>query len=655
LALKIFSEESHSERGSVTLFFLAFVLVIFSAISLSVFIGGRVHHQIRTDQAADASAQASAAQTSQGLNMIAVNNLGIASAIQIQNSFLLMAYYVGILRALAYSYIDLGEDLVGLSMGKKIQTDVFDLFNNFARVFTQAAQGLTTYNQKIRSYWMYLAPLKALEFGKLNDPGAIVLPFRGEGGQSQLIPFAGFSFEGSEQKDNQALYTSRADDAICVVTSTNPGGDVDPDSMIDWLMGPFSTLEKSAGASGLATNLVDTMMSFMSKIQKFVPVKMGFIECGLALKSPLWDLMTDMQPGGLGLDTLYNKHSFKSRLISVHNDHYDTYGNLLCGSKKAIDVPLFATKVGLGPLFASYGKEAIMKAAMFDQMYNNWESLQHGPNPPPKPTLPFSKINWEQCKEDSQGRLPPGCDMKITIDKDTWVCPFESIVLDNITSSCGGFLSTTHHPRADAQQWFNQVCDEYHQWRDSSKNVKDAGMQMVNWGRQAEVFANYNLKKKESNFGFMIIHKDRVKEFRDRISTRVFLMSPIFSQKEFLDLKICKDHKFKGIDDENFQRCHIELYRHYAVSMGLSKSPPPADGDSSTHEQASDREKSMLTLSAGGTEKFDQESNIFMRMQWAMAKYRPGFLLTNTDPSHEIQPHLRTIVVQKSNLEAVAL
>ena len=628
------------KRGSVSLFFLAFALVLSAALSLRLYIGGRVHHQIKADQAADAASMAAGLQTAQGLNMIAVNNIGIASSIQIHNSFLLMAYYVGIMKALAYSATDGGEDLINITkgMGWKIQNDVFDTFNDFARLFFQAGQGLTAFNQKLRDYWMYTSALKAVEYGKLNDPGSIILPFRGEGSQAGQIPFTGFSYEGESLKSRQTLFTSRADDAMCVVTSTNPGQGVDPDSMVEWLMGPFATLEKMLGTSGAATNLLDVFMSFMEKIKTFVPVKMGFIECGLALKSPLWDMMSSMEPGGFALDALMNERGFKGRILSKHNELYQTYGNALCKIAKAKDVTFLAGEVGIGPLLAGVGKEGSMKAAMFDRMYEEWKKL---PAPrPPKPSMPFSKLNWDQCKEDAHGNLPAGCDLKVTVNENTWICPFESIVIDNIISSCGyvPLVSSNHYPKAEAKKWFNKECDEYHQWKESSKNVKNAGMQMVDWGQQAEAFTKKNLKtNEESNFGFMVIKKDQVKEFHERITNRVMLMSPIYSREEFEDIKECQNHNFPMLDQESVKKCHIEIYRHQVLSMGKDSVENDSSGVTDDHDQ------SMLNLSAGGTTGPDKEKNIFLRMQWAMAKSRPGFLVSQTEPDHVISPHLRTM------------
>ena len=125
------SDKLVSKQASVIIFFLAFVLMCIAFISFSLFVGSRVHHQVELDQAAEAAARAGAAHEAVGLNMIAGNNLAIASALQINHSLVLMAYYGGLVKALLYQVGDELED-VGYSfvevmnMGHNVQNSVFD-------------------------------------------------------------------------------------------------------------------------------------------------------------------------------------------------------------------------------------------------------------------------------------------------------------------------------------------------------------------------------------------------------------------------------------------------------------------------------------------------------------------------------------------------
>ncbi len=57
------------------------------------------------------SAEALAAHSSQGMNMIAINNQSLAASLQVHNSSLVLAYYGGLVRAMFYGLDDSLEDI----------------------------------------------------------------------------------------------------------------------------------------------------------------------------------------------------------------------------------------------------------------------------------------------------------------------------------------------------------------------------------------------------------------------------------------------------------------------------------------------------------------------------------------------------------------
>ena len=108
----------------------------------------------------------------------------------------------------------------------------------------------------------------------------------------------------------------------------------------------------------------------------------------------------------------------------------------------------------------------------------------------------------------------------------------------------------------------------------------------------------------------------------------------------------------KSLKNKSFSQFFVDkLVENHPGLRGLTFHIRPtqasAFGKDSVENDASgvtdDHDQSMLNLSAGGTTGPDKEKNIFLRMQWAMAKSRPGFLVSQTEPDHVIAPHLRTM------------
>ena len=152
-----------------------------------------------------------------------------------------------------------------MNMGHNIQTSVFDNFNTVGSQFYKAAQGISQYNQKIRDYWVYLAFFKVIELGRLNDPGALILPYQGE---TSGVPLNLFNFKyspsSSENVSEKLLYNSKTYDAICMTSGLAvPSGDIH-DSMIPWISGPLTSIPDLAH-SGLE-DVTDTITKLIIAI-----------------------------------------------------------------------------------------------------------------------------------------------------------------------------------------------------------------------------------------------------------------------------------------------------------------------------------------------------------------------------------------------------
>lgn len=327
-----------NKKGSVIFFFLAFFLVCTGFISLSLFVGSRVHHQIKVSQAADAAARAGAAHESVGLNMIAANNLAIASALQINHSLLLMAYYGGLVRALMYGVADGIVDLADafqelLNLGHQIQEDVFDRFNTIGSQFYKASKGLSTYNMKIRDYWVYLALFKVIELGRLNDPGSLTIPFKGDG---QGIPFVGFKYSptksGEKKLTDKYMFNSSAYDAICLTTALAAPDDAGHDSMIEWITGPLKSF--ATKGTDVAASILDGIGSVIKIANKFAPVRLGLIECGIGLKSPVFDLLSAGGSSWVASLAARWGDRLTADIFNGWNALFQTESQVLCSSEK---------------------------------------------------------------------------------------------------------------------------------------------------------------------------------------------------------------------------------------------------------------------------------------------------------------------------------
>ena len=190
-------QQLRSERGSITVFFVLFLLVASAAVSYSLFIGRTTEEKIRTDTAADLSSLAMAQHAAMGLNMIAVNNLAVGGNLHIGASVPFLGRYYAVLLAL-YSHIgtngtqtvenfcptktftgSVGQ-VAKLGVGNTTadESEFGDGFKNTKSItglFIKNAAGMTSINVQVAKHWVKGSLIKGVEQLRLNKPGDVGL------------------------------------------------------------------------------------------------------------------------------------------------------------------------------------------------------------------------------------------------------------------------------------------------------------------------------------------------------------------------------------------------------------------------------------------------------------------------------------------------
>lgn len=223
-----------SERGSITIFFVLFALVMIGVVAYSLYVGRAVDEKIKVDVAADASSLAMASHAAQGLNMIATNNLAVAANLHVMASTTFIGRYYAVARAFLSDIFDLIDIIKMFIPG--LQDDV-DYAKGFAWTaplnghFSKTAAGLTSINKKLGTLWLYAAPIKGVEQARLNAPGSIAIPLQ-IGRLAAGSPEALYAFKYEE------LGLADAEQTMCqTVSSSHVVSKLKRDAITFWLGG----------------------------------------------------------------------------------------------------------------------------------------------------------------------------------------------------------------------------------------------------------------------------------------------------------------------------------------------------------------------------------------------------------------------------------
>ena len=108
-------------------------------------------------------------------------------------------------------------------------------------------------------------------------------------------------------------------------------------------------------------------------------------------------------------------------------------------------------------------------------------------------------------------------------------------------------------------------------------------------------------------------------EFFDQLSIKSLVMSPIWNSNEYERLKNCNEHQYSIINADSIKQCQIELYRQVGFGSTFTKSDEKDVGT---------KEMNLVEGIVGG---FLDNTHLFLRSQWAFAKYRPMYLPIPSD------------------------
>jgi hypothetical protein len=239
------------QRGSITVFFLLFAVVLVGAITYSLYFAHMVNEKARLEMAADAETHAMATHAATGLNMIAANNLAIGASLHIAGAMPIISRYIALTRSAMSTCADIAMNGEVLAGGDGAYQRFFKWFAPISKVYLRTASGLTTINRAIAHYWLAPAVLHGFESLRLNAPGAISLPLQiSQVGKLKTDPTAAlfFSYGGLRQ--------TFARETFCHAISASDKTD-GRDNPFHWLGGPLI----SAGGNADFGSVADSMQS----------------------------------------------------------------------------------------------------------------------------------------------------------------------------------------------------------------------------------------------------------------------------------------------------------------------------------------------------------------------------------------------------------
>jgi hypothetical protein len=321
-----------NERGSVTVIFAMFALVLVGAVSWSLYVGQQVNQRIQLQNATDAGALATANHSAQGLNMIAANNLAIGASIHVAGAMPILASYGSILKLLDANVLDglkiVGGSIVEVATGKKVsdvfQTDVWDKLKVVPALYMQTAAGTTRFNRFLADWWMIPAPVRTLEMTRANAPGAVVLP----------LQVGRFSTPGVMRWEGLSETSPKATVCHSIRASRHVGDPKARDNFLVWVSGPLHTI--NAGGAALSS-LSSALAQGLEKLNDVLPIRFGFTKCGYGLKVPLADMISGvagLAPNNAAANVVLDKvlASFRTAKDQFE-DRIDDLPKSMCNSR----------------------------------------------------------------------------------------------------------------------------------------------------------------------------------------------------------------------------------------------------------------------------------------------------------------------------------
>ena len=259
----------HNSRGSVFIIFCLFLVFLVGAISFSFYTGQVIKKKIKLQVATDIAATSMATHTSQGLNMIAANNIAIGASLHVAHAAPLLASHASLFYVAAGTIsgsIQEAGSYLSDNVKSNFQQAIWDPLKVYYGAFIRTAGGLTSYNSYLKDYWMYASPFYGMEAARENLPGSSVVSWQ----KSSAIPLV-HKFDGLSQ-------TSPKETLCQTIDASN--GIASRHASTNWLLGPFV----SAGSA--TPPIARKLNGLINSIDKYLSIvnPIGFTECGVGLR-----------------------------------------------------------------------------------------------------------------------------------------------------------------------------------------------------------------------------------------------------------------------------------------------------------------------------------------------------------------------------------
>lgn len=621
---------STNERGSITVFFCFFAILIVGAMSYSLYIGQQVERRINLQNTADAAVTSMANHGAIGLNMIASNNLAIGASIHISGSVAILSTYLSIARALTYGIKDVGSDFVSIfsSSVSKIQSDVWNRLAIVPSIYMSTAAGITAFNAFIKDYWLYPAPLRSLEATRLNIPGALSLPLQ----KSRMVP-AVTIYGGIKQTDPH--------DTVChAILSSKSVNEETRDGFLRWMKGPLITLgEDNELVKGISW-IIEKLADLHELVSKVSGVKFGFVNCGYGLKVSL------LKSLGQTAKYLTTDNPLASALaLKTVNDAFD---------QASLNRSDFSSCVGSGffevctpsPCAKIYevGRN-LKKTATIAQVPLDGELVERATVAKMLRSVQ-SNGKLMNCQErDSEGRPKGGNVVGAMPYKDDagatkcmptanikWYCPLRS----ELSLSLGS-CSDKHQERLAAN------CAGFETFKRG-----DSGLPIADWGDQAKTYADsseggVSSEVRKNSLGFLVPDAEHLTTFKDSITFINAVVNPLRTADQIKPGTPCPTGMKTNVDGKDF--CEGMPMMGFTTMF-----------EKASREAMQGRIRQDVNMASGGIDALITQNGAdaahrvgaldgsltgtFARAQWVVSQAEVAYKAGSRDPQPEAQMQL---------------